>query len=379
MAEGFLNRLKNRIKDDSLNPSNNTIGGKSSANPFTSLFSPIGEITNTTNVDNNVVATQVQLPTPSSQAERVGDVPQLRIVEDIDGTPISIRIADFRKNGYIRLTGSYPKRNYKDFVTYDLSFVRTLDDISLDFFLSIKEDINDANPIVYTSKSFYDELLKTYQEENPYLVANYVKQEFIISIILDQYKAKLEEMRGYELSLPIQELFDGGIAISKNVFMNSNYTPNSNGELEANPTYDLDELVRYIDWVVTKPSPNYDERLLDAKSIGEWAPTVIQTETTQTSNDTTSEPEEPSSQTTESYPPVGRAGSFFSELVYINDEPYYWNGTSWVPDNGTFIGGGGMSGNTGGNSGGYGGTNNSGNTGGSGNLGGGGPSDRGGS
>ena len=37
--------------------------------------------------------------------------------------------------------------------------------------------------------------------------------------------------------------------------------------LVATPTYELSELIKYISWVVSKPSGDYDERLLPANEL----------------------------------------------------------------------------------------------------------------
>jgi hypothetical protein len=330
MAEGFLNSLKNRIKDNNSGnnpaPKSNVVFG----NPF-SRQKNVNETITSKNKIEDVIATSKQITPPSKLS-----IGQIRLVEDIDGLPTFIRVSNFSENGKIRITERYPKINFQEFPTYDLSEVIVLDDVSFKFFLSIKENTNDPNPKVYTSKVFYDELIKTYQEENPYFVSNSIKQEYIINLIVDRYKEKIEELRKLELSLPIQEKFQGGLVISKNLFMNSNYSPDDKGDLVANPTYDNAELVRYVDWVVSKPSANYDDRLLDARSIGSWNSVILGEEETQTSNTTTPEPNEPSNNenTTPAYPPVGRVGSFVFERVFINDEPYYWTGQSWLPYNG---------------------------------------------
>ena len=336
MAEGLFGNFRNRLKG--IDPDNTSVSNSNVVfgNPFSRQKNVNENITSKNKIE-DVIATSKQITPPSQLA-----IGQIRLVEDIDGLPTFVRISNFSENGKIRITERYPKINFQDFPTYDLSEVIVVDDISFKFFLSLKENTNDANPKVYTSKIFYDELIKSYQSKNPYFVANSIKQEYIINLIIDVYKEKIETLRKLELALPIQEKFQGGLVVSKNLFMNSNYSPDAKGDLVANPTYDNAELIRYVDWVVSKPSTNYDDRLLDAKSIGSWNSVILGDEETQTTNTTTPDPKEPSNNTntTPAYPPVGRIGSFVFERVFVDDEPYYWTGQSWLPDNGDSTGGG---------------------------------------
>lgn len=324
------------------NPLKNKPVKTSSSNPFKRATS-LSKIFTT--LQSSQDTTVISTPTTPEQSTKA----QLRLVEDLDGNKVFIRVASFEENGTIRISGNY-LQNYLDFPTYDLSKVKVLDDISFRFFLTIKETVEDSNPLTFTSKSFYDTLISTYQNENPYMVANSVKQEFIVNLVIDTYKNKIEELRRLELSLPIQEVFSGGLAVSKNLFMFSNYN-SVDGELQANPTYDIEELVRYVDWVVSKPSTNYDDRLLDTRTIGDWNGPELNNVNEVTNTDTSPEPNEPSTNVTntsnQQYPPIGRAGYFSGEVVEYDSELYLWSSTTnkWnIDDRGnTDVGGGGPS------------------------------------
>jgi len=283
-----------------------------------------------TNDSNLVVkSTPIKLQLNQSTQTKVSDK---RLVEDIDGEPIYIKVSDFNENGTIRITGDY-LQNYVDFPKYDLSPLKILSDITFKFILGIKETQTSAETIYYTSKKFYEnELLSSYQNSEPYLVNNAIKQEKIVLVYLEQYKKKIESLRDVELKLPIQEIFDGGLLIERNLFMNSNYQTDSTQEfgVKANPTYNIDELVRYVDWVVSKPSNDYDNRLLDAREIGKWNEIDTQTEV-----DTTPTPTEPSTNVTTpptNYQPIGRIGSYVGEIITTSDgDDYEWTGTFWKP------------------------------------------------
>lgn len=285
------------------------------------------------NNDNNIRVTTT--PISPAPIERILKVSDKRLIEDINGDKIYVKISSFNEDGKIRITGDY-SQNYVDFPKYDLSPLKVLDDISFKFILGIKETETSPKTIYYTSKTFYEnELLSSYQNNEPYLVNNTIKQEKIVIVYLEKYKKKLEDLRNSELSLPIQEIFSGGILMEKNLFMNSNYSTDSTQQygVKATPTYNMRELVKYVDWVVSKPSNDYDNRLLDEREIGKW--NEVDTQPQETTNITTS-PNEPPLETTNntntpSYPPVGRIGDFTGEIVQLsNGDEYQWIGSSWV-------------------------------------------------
>jgi len=255
-------------------------------------------------------------------------ISDIRLVDDDNGEPIYIKVSNFSENGAIRITGDYPQ-NYVDFPKYDLSPLNILSSVNFKFILGIKESVLSAETTYYTSKTFYEnELINSYQNNQPYLVNATIKQEKIVIIYLEQYKKKIESLREIELSLPIQEIFDGGLLIEKNLFMNSNYQLDSTQQsgVKSTPTYNIDELVNYVDWVVSKPSTDYDNRLLDAREIGKWNEISNETVTT-----TTPSPTEPSTNTTttppvpKTYPPIGRAGSSDGEEVLFDGDLYLWD------------------------------------------------------
>lgn len=266
---------------------------------------------------------------PNNMVSRISDK---RLVEDINGDQIYVKISNFEEDGTIRITGDY-SQNYVDFPKYDLSPLVVLDDIKFKFILAIKETPTSAETTYYTSKEFYENgLLTSYQNNEPYLVDATIKQEKIVVVELSQYKTKIEELRESEISIPIQEIFEGGVLVTKNLFMNSNYEEDSNARygIKANPTYDVLELVRYVDWVVSKPSSDYDNRLLNPRTIGSWNEVDTQTEV-----DTTPSPSEPSTETTNTtttnYEPIGRAGTYTGEIAQTEDgDEYRWFGSGWL-------------------------------------------------
>jgi hypothetical protein len=70
--------------------------------------------------------------------------------------------------------------------------------------------------------------------------------------------------------LIIMGLLERDIKVFRNLFVISNYEELESGRIVANSTYNIIELLKYISWVVSKPNPNYDDRLLPTNIIGEW-------------------------------------------------------------------------------------------------------------
>lgn len=181
-----------------------------------------------------------------------------QIFDDNNGFGVEVsRVSNFIITNDIDLRGSYPQ-NVVKFPKFTLNTnIKTLPDINFRFILSIKKNKSDSNPQLYTSDKFYNELASSYWENNPYMVGNAIKSEAIVSIVYDDYIKKLNTFRPLELTAGTV-----GVSVSKNLFVEFN----ENSE----PTINLDDLVRYIDWVVTKPSSNYDERLIDPTYLGVW-------------------------------------------------------------------------------------------------------------
>ena len=308
--------------------------------------------------NSTAIVSRIPIETP-----RVDVIPSLKktITDNIGvrptidkfGNPSLEKVGDFSEVGKIRLSGEY-LQNFVDFPKFGINVI-PLTDVNFRFILSIKKTIEDVNPIMYTSKLFYDELIDAYSQNNPYFVANVIKQQAIITISYDDLLKKIEQYRAIELNVA-----KVGVVVNKNLFVKSNYTVKKGGlppALTANPTIELEDLVRYIDWIVSKPSMNYDERLLLATEIGEWSlvnPTGVDTQERVTTNPgvvsiTTSPPpnEPPPRPSQRQYPPIGRGGFYEGEETTATDSNVYkWtsrDGGRWafVEDTTNQSGGGG--------------------------------------
>ena len=229
-----------------------------------------------------------------------------------------IKVGNFTLDGFITIYGEYPQ-NSVDIRKFDLSNLNVVsnDIAQFNFILTIREDVNSI-PQMYVTSDVFNELIIYYDSDNPLPVNSLIHNRKVIVVELAQYKVLTEEMRTSELSINLNKNeANGQVEVIKNLFTYSNYTVDTDGNLIANPTYDLNELIKYINWVVSKPSGDYDERLIPALILGEWVRS-----TTETDED------EPSAEVTNTigttYPPVGRKGTIDLEEQIVDGKVWAW-------------------------------------------------------
>jgi hypothetical protein len=211
---------------------------------------------------NNIIVSR-EIATPAQKLEylpvinrTVLDSLNRKKIIDAENTEIFTQVSNFNIIGNIELQGKY-SQNIVKFPKFKLNTnIKTLPDINFRFILSIKKTDSDSNPTLYTSDKFYNELASTYWENNPYMVANAIKSPAIVTVVYDSYVNKIKNFKSLEDSAGI------GVTVDKNLFIELS--------LGSEPSPNLDDLVRYIDWVVTKPSANYEQRLIDAAYLGKW-------------------------------------------------------------------------------------------------------------
>jgi hypothetical protein len=268
------------------------------------------------------------------ESDSVGKKPivNIRQVKDDDGIFQQSTISKFESNGTIRISGEYTS-NYVDFAKIDISNIKVVDGTSFRFILSIKNNINDANPILYTSKSFYDELVYTYSQNNPYYIPAATKVPAIVVITLDTLKQKVESLHFDELNAT----GDNGVLVLNNLFVMANFDINIDPSVEdykkavSNPTYNIDDIVRYIDWVVSKPNANYEERLLSGRTLGRWKYNTNKEIIDSGLPKVDELPNNLNNPTT--FPPFGRPGDYQNEIeTDDSDNQWQWdiNNQKWV-------------------------------------------------
>lgn len=289
------------------------------------------------------------------------------------------RVGNFEEIAQIRIKGEYPQ-NYVDVPRYDLSKVNVLldQDIEFDFILCLKEGL-DSEPKLYASARFFQTLMKEYRVDgSPFAVNDIIEEKNIVVIDVKPLKEKVEFLRRKELSINLnRNEVAGQVEVRKNLFVYSNYDVGSDGVLVANPSYDINELIKYITWVVSKPAANYDDRLIPVEELGDFDGYTPEddTEDDSPSNQTdtqTYDNNNPTDPNPNRFPPVGRRGVQPGETVVFNGKYWEWDADNemWIidttnngqnPNDGSTPGQGnpptdndGSNGNTGGNTGGAG-------------------------
>ena len=289
------------------------------------------------------------------------------------------RVGNFEEIAQIRIKGEYPQ-NYVDVPKYDLSKVNVLldQDIEFDFILCLKEGL-DSEPKLYASARFFQTLMKEYTVDgSPFAVNDIIEEKNIVVIDVKPLKEKVEFLRRKELSINLnRNEVAGQVEVRKNLFVYSNYDVGSDGVLVANPSYDINELIKYITWVVSKPAANYDDRLIPVEELGDFDGYTPEDDveddspSTQT-NTQTDDDGNPTDPNPNRFPPVGRRGVQPGETVVFNGKYWEWDADNemWIidttndgqnPNDGSTPGQGnpptnndGSTGNTGGNTGGAG-------------------------
>ena len=302
-----------------------------------SINTSVGNFTPIESSENITIQTEL-VPTNAGQME--SDINLRRTLDD-DGSYTTTKVGDFDEIGYISLIGEYPQ-NRIDIPRYDLSKVVSLgtDIANFNFILSLK--VGDEEPKLFANKNVMIDLIAKYGKKEPIPVNYLINERKIVLIQLEPLNLLTEQMIATELSINLNS--NKNVEVSRNLFTYTNYVSDADGKLVANPSYDLNELIKYITWVVTKPNQNYDDRLLPSNVIGEWVSTINTETNTETgedepSTDTTNVPPPPSdtgsgnqggSGNTGSYEPVGRAGTSQGEVVVLQTQPYLWDGTRWL-------------------------------------------------
>jgi hypothetical protein len=129
------------------------------------------------------------------------------------------------KPSEITLTGNY-NTNKIVFSIDSLSDIVTVKDTKFRFLLSIE-----GSNKIYTSTLYYNELATSLNESNPYFIDGSFRPEFIVNYTIADISEIIKELKVAEKLK--------NVTITKNIFI-----------LEDG-SYDYQELIKYIDWVVS--------------------------------------------------------------------------------------------------------------------------------
>ena len=295
---GFFSRFRNRINDT------------------TSGVNPVEDITPIETNDTDVEANTTTIPTNAGQME-----PTINNRTTDDGFESNTsRVGNFSEIGYISLFGEYPQ-NRIDIPRYDLSKVVSLHTniANFKFILSIKN--GDGEPQLFANKNVMIDLIAKYGIKEPIPVNYLINQRKLVVIDIAPLNDLTNRMRAAELSINLnRNETNGQIEVTRNLYTYSNYQVGDGGILVAEPSYDLNELIKYITWVVTKPNSNYDERLIPSNELGEWNGSVPEPAgEDEPPTDTTNVPDNTS------FPPIGRAGTEDAEEVMHDSQVWVWS------------------------------------------------------
>ena len=153
----------------------------------------------------------------------------------------------------INLFGRYADKNVLPFTTKTLKNLNYVDGTNFRFILAIFKDYNDTNPVYYTSQTYYNDLNAALIDGNPYFLQASFDSANIISFVYE------EAVNIAKAAVPLE--LKSRIDFRTNIFI-------SNGSFDVN----YENLVRFIDWLVDKPSPldDVNQGVLTAESIAGW-------------------------------------------------------------------------------------------------------------
>lgn len=219
----------------------------------------------------------------------------------------------------VTLYGKYPQ-NKIEVRTYDISNIQTVPYTTFEFILKIKN--GNAIPKYYTSIPFFQKLEQAINTDDVYFVNQRLDNPAIVTIDIAPLIEKVKNFRTLELQK--------GVVVTKNVLLKSQATNESFETIIE--TILFKELVQYINWVVSKPNPNYDLRLLSVREIGESIlfeeEEIPVEEDTTTPTPPTDGPPNPLNEV--DYPPIGREGLYIGEIAQTNSgTAYEWSGLAW--------------------------------------------------
>lgn len=236
----------------------------------------------------------------------------------IESSVVSNENEEIPINGSIRVTGQYPQ-NFIDVPTYDLSKIKVIPDTNFKFIIRLRMG-EEYSKDYYTSKIFYDVLQNSLNNKDPHLSNQYLRKSAIIDIDLMPLLTRIRTFRDIELSKQV--------VVTKNLFLRSEGNSESFNEVLETILYD--DLIKYINWIVAKPSNDYDMRLLSPKQIGESVLFIEEEIIEPQPPVVPSETDPPYSQNQRPFDPVGRPGAYLNEIVMaIDGNEYRWNGVEW--------------------------------------------------
>jgi hypothetical protein len=153
----------------------------------------------------------------------------------------------------INLFGRYADKNVLPFTTKTLKNLNYVEGTNFRFILAIFKDYSDTSPAYYTSQTYYNDLNAALIEGNPYFLQASFDSANIVSFVYE------ESVNIAKNAVPLE--LKSRVDFRTNIFI-------TNGSFEVN----YSNLVRFIDWLVDKPSPldDVNNGVLQAETIAGW-------------------------------------------------------------------------------------------------------------
>jgi hypothetical protein len=152
----------------------------------------------------------------------------------------------------IEVQGRYSE-NREYFPKFSLSNITPRPDVNFKFII---KTVNDKEVKLFTSKLFYDYLVESYSRNIPYpSLANFPS---VVTINLKPIIDNVKSFYNKEQKV--------GVRVESNVCVDITRDDDDNRTYTIN----YDKLLRYLDWTLSKPSANYEERLLPPQEISSY-------------------------------------------------------------------------------------------------------------
>ena len=240
----------------------------------------------------------------------------------------TIQPDSFTKDGKIVLNGTY-KVNTISFDRFSFSEIKAFNTVSFQFILKI---VDNSGTKYFTSSDFKGKLQTSNKRNEPYLALQSLAPESVVVVDLRQSLNGLDEQKLLEQK--------EGVNVTYNTYV------------DTNGTIDYQKLVEYINWVVSKPPQEYDDRIIRAEDLGSWDIINAGEEDTSEGNAEPSGTPTPTPAPTPTptpipppppipaysdpdplplgrYKPIGRAGNYIGEIVDRPEGNYRWDGDMW--------------------------------------------------
>jgi len=150
------------------------------------------------------------------------------------------------------LNGIYPEKNKIDFNLPSISELKYVEGTEFNFVLAIFKDYKDTKPVYYTSEQYYYTLQNSILEGNPYFSQASFSPQNIVSYVIEPPLKVYSPLHKEEIKPRVN--------VRQNIFINTG------------SFVEYDNLVTYIDWMVSQVSPLDDDNfgVLKAETIAGW-------------------------------------------------------------------------------------------------------------